>query len=88
MQGGRIRNFRFIALDNYVEALQAPEFWGASPKHCVLRFGNGPDYLRDGIARCLFTFPENSRARHLSRHLFHAAHYFCRCISNRLGVGF
>jgi multiple sugar transport system permease protein len=29
MQGGRIRNFRFVAFDNYLETLQAPEFWGA-----------------------------------------------------------
>ncbi len=28
-QGGRVRNFHFIGLDNYIEALQAPEFWGA-----------------------------------------------------------
>lgn len=29
MQGGRIRNFRFVGLDNYVEALNAPEFWSS-----------------------------------------------------------
>ncbi|MBI5651795.1 MAG: sugar ABC transporter permease, partial [Chloroflexi bacterium] len=29
LQGGRIRNFRFIGLDNYLNALNAPEFWGA-----------------------------------------------------------
>ncbi len=28
-QGGRVRNFHFVGLDNYIEALQAPEFWGA-----------------------------------------------------------
>ncbi len=28
-QGGRIRAFRFIGADNYLNALQAPEFWGA-----------------------------------------------------------
>ncbi len=29
MQGGRIRTFRFVGLDNYVEALNAPEFWNS-----------------------------------------------------------
>ncbi len=28
-QGGRIRAFRFIGLDNYISTLEAPEFWGA-----------------------------------------------------------
>ncbi len=29
MQGGRVRNFRFVGLDNYIEALNAPEFWSS-----------------------------------------------------------
>ncbi len=29
MQGGRIRNFTFVGLDNYVEALNTPEFWSS-----------------------------------------------------------
>ncbi len=29
MQGGRVRAFRFIGLDNYIEALSTPEFWSS-----------------------------------------------------------
>src|SRR3990172_5584126 len=42
LQGGRISNFRFIGLEHYVNALQAPEFWNAMTNTVYYVIGTVP----------------------------------------------
>ncbi len=56
MQGGRIRNFRFIGLDNYISALQAPEFWGALQNTVFYVLGTVPITMALGLVVAYLLF--------------------------------
>ncbi len=56
MQGGRIRNFRFIGLDNYLNALQAPEFWGALQNTVFYVLGTVPITMALGLVVAYLLF--------------------------------
>lgn len=56
MQGGRIRNFRFIGLDNYISALQAPEFWGALQNTVFYVLGTVPLTMALGLVVAYLLF--------------------------------
>jgi multiple sugar transport system permease protein len=55
-QGGRIRNFRFIGLDNYINALQAPEFWGSLQNTVFYVFGTVPITMALGLVVAYLLF--------------------------------
>lgn len=73
LQGGRISNFRFIGLDNYLNALQAPEFWNAMTNTVYYVIGTVPITiaLSLGIAYLLF---QKIRGRGIYRVIYFLPH--------------
>lgn len=73
MQGGRIRNFRFIGLDNYKEVLQAPEFWGAMQNTVFYVLGTVPVTLGLGLLIAYLLF-QKIRGRGIYRVVYFMPH--------------
>lgn len=72
-QGGRIRNFRFIGLDNYTSALSAPEFWGALQNTLFYVIGTVPVTLALGLVVAYLLF-QKIRGRGLYRAVYFMPH--------------
>jgi ABC-type sugar transport system permease subunit len=72
-QGGRIRNFRFIGLDNYINALQAPEFWGSLQNTVFYVFGTVPITMALGLAVAYLLF-QKIRGRGIYRTVYFMPH--------------
>lgn len=72
-QGGRIRNFRFIGLDNYISALQAPEFWGALQNTLFYVLGTVPVTLALGLFVAYLLF-QKIRGRGVYRVIYFMPH--------------
>ena len=73
MQGGRIRNFRFLGLDNYVSALQAPEFWGSLQNTVFYVLGTVPVTLTAGLLIAYLLF-QKIRGRGVYRVVYFMPH--------------
>ena len=73
MQGGRIRNFRFLGLDNYINALQAPEFWGALQTTVFYVLGTVPITLVLGLLIAYLLF-QKIRGRGVYRVIYFMPH--------------
>lgn len=72
-QGGRIRNFRFIGLDNYLNALQAPEFWGSLQTTLFYVVGTVPVTLALGLLVAYLLF-QKIRGRGIYRVVYFMPH--------------
>jgi multiple sugar transport system permease protein len=72
-QGGRIRAFRFIGIDNYVSALQAPEFWGALQNTIFYVIGTVPVTLALGLIIAYLLF-QKIRGRGIYRTIYFLPH--------------
>ncbi len=72
-QGGRIRNFRFIGLDNYINALQAPEFWGSLQNTVFYVLGTVPITLALGLGVAYLLF-QKIRGRGIYRVVYFMPH--------------
>jgi multiple sugar transport system permease protein len=72
-QGGRIRAFRFIGLDNYINALQAPEFWGALQNTVFYVLGTVPFTLGLGLIVAYLLF-QKIRGRGIYRAIYFLPH--------------
>ena len=72
-QGGRIRAFRFIGLDNYISALQAPEFWGALQNTVFYVLGTVPFTLGLGLLVAYLLF-QKIRGRGIYRTIYFLPH--------------
>lgn len=73
MQGGRIRNFQFIGLDNYLNALQAPEFWGALQNTIFYVLGTVPFTMGVGLMVAYLLF-QKIRGRGIYRVVYFLPH--------------
>lgn len=73
MQGGRIRNFQFIGLDNYLNALQAPEFWGAMQNTVFYVLGTVPFTMGVGLIVAYLLF-QKIRGRGIYRVVYFLPH--------------
>jgi multiple sugar transport system permease protein len=73
MQGGRIRNFRFLGLENYINALQAPEFWGALQTTVFYVLGTVPITLVLGLLIAYLLF-QKIRGRGVYRVIYFMPH--------------
>ncbi|MBI5032100.1 MAG: sugar ABC transporter permease [Chloroflexi bacterium] len=73
MQGGRIRTFRFIGLDNYINALQAPEFWGAMQNTVFYVLGTVPITLALGLLVAYLLF-QKIQGRGIYRAIYFMPH--------------
>jgi ABC-type sugar transport system permease subunit len=83
MQGGRIRNFQFIGLDNYANALQAPEFWGALQNTVFYVLGTVPFTMGVGLIVAYLLF-QKIRGRGIIASISAARHI--RRAGDRLGI--
>jgi multiple sugar transport system permease protein len=72
-QGGRIRNFSFIAWDNYTRALQAPEFWGAMQNTVFYVLGTVPVTIAVGLLVAYLLF-QKIRGRGVYRVVYFMPH--------------
>jgi len=72
-QGGRIRAFRFIGLDNYLSALQAPEFWGALGNTVWYVIGTVPVTMGVGLFIAYLLF-QKIRGRGVYRVIYFLPH--------------
>ena len=72
-QGGRIRAFRFIGLDNYISALQAPEFWGALQNTIFYVLGTVPFTIGLGLIIAYLLF-QKIRGRGIYRTIYFLPH--------------
>jgi ABC-type sugar transport system permease subunit len=72
-QGGRIRAFRFIGLDNYINALQAPEFWGALQNTVFYVLGTVPFTIGLGLIIAYLLF-QKIRGRGIYRTIYFLPH--------------
>ena len=72
-QGGRIRTFRFIGLDNYTNALAAPEFWGALQNTIFYVIGTVPVTLALGLGVAYLLF-QKIRGRGIYRAVYFMPH--------------
>lgn len=72
-QGGRIRNFRFIGLDNYTQALQAPEFWGSLQNTLFYVLGTVPFNIALGLGIAYLLF-QKIRGRGAYRAVYFMPH--------------
>jgi len=72
-QGGRIRAFRFIGLDNYINALQAPEFWGALQNTVFYVLGTVPFTIGLGLIVAYLLF-QKIRGRGIYRAIYFLPH--------------
>lgn len=72
-QGGRIRAFRFIGLDNYLNALQAPEFWGAMGNTIWYVIGTVPVTMGVGLFIAYLLF-QKIRGRGVYRVIYFLPH--------------
>ncbi len=73
MQGGRIRNFQFIGLDNYINALEAPEFWGALQNTVFYVLGTVPFTMGLGLVVAYLLF-QKIRGRGVYRVIYFLPH--------------
>lgn len=73
MQGGRIRNFQFIGLDNYINAIQAPEFWGALQNTIFYVLGTVPFTMGVGLIVAYLLF-QKIRGRGIYRVVYFLPH--------------
>ncbi len=72
-QGGRIRNFQFIGLDNYLNALRAPEFWGALQNTIFYVLGTVPFTMGVGLIVAYLLF-QKIRGRGIYRVVYFLPH--------------
>lgn len=72
-QGGRVRNFRFVGLDNYIEALQAPEFWGALQNTVFYVIGTVPITMALSLLVAYLLF-QKIRGRGVYRSIYFLPH--------------
>ncbi len=73
MQGGRIRSFRFIGWDNYINALSAPEFWGAMANTIFYVLGTVPITIALGLGVAYLLF-QKIRGRGVYRVIYFLPH--------------
>lgn len=73
LQGGTIRNFRFVGLDNYVRALTAPEFWSALQTTLFYVLGTVPVTMTLGLGVAYLLF-QKIRGRGFYRTVYFMPH--------------
>ena len=73
LQGGTVRNFRFIGLDNYARALTAPEFWDALRVTVFYVLGTVPVTMVVGLGVAYLLF-QKIRGRGIYRTIYFMPH--------------
>lgn len=73
MQSGRIRTFQFTGLDNYVNALQSPEFWGAMQNTIFYVLGTVPFTMGLGLIVAYLLF-QKIKGRGIYRVIYFLPH--------------
>lgn len=73
LQGGTVRRFTFVGLDNYLRALNAPEFWGALQTTVFYVLGTVPLTMALGLGVAYLLF-QKIRGRGIYRTIYFMPH--------------